>query len=145
VSAALEIVIADVASAADRQELEERLFEYNRERTGYDDGRDLSCFIRDADGALVAGIDGFTWGSYARIVHLWVEPSRRGEGLGSRLIAAAEKEARARGCVTVVLSPHEFQAPERYASLGYEVVGETVDTPRGYRELTFQKRLEPGR
>jgi len=103
--------MVDEAPAADRSELERQLFAYNAERTGYTDGRDLSCFLRGSDGELVA---------------------------------AAETEARARGCETIVVSSHEFQAPGFYEHLGSEPVGATVDTPLGFRELTYQKRLEAG-
>lgn len=139
-----EIAIVDSATRTDRAELEARLNEYNRERTGFRDDRALSCFLRDERGELVAGIDGFSWGGYARIDVLWVAESARGQSLGRRLVTAFEEEALARGCGTVVLSSHEFQAPQFYANLGFEIVGETVDTPRGYRELLFQKRLAAG-
>jgi GNAT superfamily N-acetyltransferase len=139
------IVILDASSAIDRRELEERLHGYNMDRTGYRDGRDLSCFLRDAEGELVAGIDGFTWGGCAHIEMLWVAEPRRGKGLGRRLLEAAEAEAAARGCVTAILTSHEFQAPDFYARLGYGIVGTAEDAPVGHRLHTFQKRLEPER
>ncbi len=76
------------------------MYEYNAGTTGYRDGRSLSCFLRDENGKLLAGLDGFSRGGYARIEYLWVEESLRGRGLGSRLLAAAEREAFARGCET---------------------------------------------
>ena len=137
----LVIEITDTPAETDRSELRERLYEYNAERTGYRDGRSLSCFLRDEDGRLVAGLDGFTWGGYARIESLWVDEALRGRGLGRRLLAEAEREAVARGCVTVVVDTHEFQATALYPSLGYELVGTTHDTPVDYRQFLFQKRL----
>ena len=59
------------------QFLRDAIHAYNEERTGYRNGASLSCFVRDSGGNLVAGIDGFTWGGYARIEYLWVEQSRR--------------------------------------------------------------------
>ena len=135
------IVIRDTASHAESAELRAALHEFNFATTGYRDGRSLSCFLRDDDGALVAGIDGFTWGGYARIDYLWVAEPRRGQGLGSRLLAAAEAEARRRGCGTIVLDTHSFQAPDLYRRHGYTEIGTTVDTPRGYTQTLFQKGL----
>jgi len=135
------IVIHDTATDADSAALRHAVHEFNFAATGYRDGRSLSCFLRDDDGGLVAGIDGFTWGGYARVDYLWVAEALRGEGLGSRLLAAAEREARRRGCTTVVLDTHSFQAPDFYPRFGYTAVGTTADTPRGYTQTLFQKRL----
>jgi GNAT superfamily N-acetyltransferase len=136
-----DIDLADITDPADTTDLENALFEYNYETTGYRDGRAFSWFRRDQTGRMVAGIDGFTWGGYAWVEYLWVDESLRGQGLGRALLSAAEEEARRRGCRTIALQTHEFQAPSFYPKLGYIEVGATVDTPIGYRELLFQKRL----
>jgi GNAT superfamily N-acetyltransferase len=140
----LVIEITDSAAELDRRELRDRMYEYNARRTGYRNGQILCCFLRDESGRLVAGLDGFTWGGYARIEYVWVDETLRGQGLGRRLLAAAEREAAARGCETVVVDTHEFQAPELYPKLGYELVGTTHDTPLGYRQFLYQKQLEKG-
>ena len=136
-----DVVIRDTASNADCAELRDAINEFNFETTGYRDGRSLSCFLRADDGELVAGIDGFTWGGYARVEYLWVAESLRGQGLGTRLLDAAEEEARRRGCGTIVLDTHSFQAPDFYPARGYTVIGTTGDTPRGYTQTLFQKSL----
>jgi ribosomal protein S18 acetylase RimI-like enzyme len=136
-----EIRIVDVARPEDVAALEHEVNEYNFAVTGYRDGRSLSCFLRDGDGNLVAGIDGFTWGGYAHIEFLWVHADHRGRGLGQGLVAAAEVEATARGCRSIVVSSHEFQAPDLYRRLGYQDIGASVDTPIGARHFFFQKML----
>jgi GNAT superfamily N-acetyltransferase len=135
------IVIRDTAADAETAELRDAIHEFNYTATGYRDGRSLSCFLRDDAGELVAGIDGFTWGGYARVEYLWVTERLRGQGLGSRLLDAAEDEARRRGCGTIVLDTHSFQAPDLYRARGYTEIGTTVDTPRGYTQTLFQKAL----
>ena len=67
-----ELVITDVHDAAAIAELSDRIIVFNVATTGYDDGRSLSCFLRDDDGELYAGLDGYTWGGYAMIEWLWV-------------------------------------------------------------------------
>jgi GNAT superfamily N-acetyltransferase len=136
-----DIEIQDTAAPADELALRNAIHEYNFATTGYRDGRSLSCFLRDDTNALVAGIDGFTWGGYAWIDYLWVEESRRGTGIGARLLRAAEDEARHRGCRTIGLMTHEFQAPEFYPKYGYELQGAIDDAPVGYRQLLLQKSL----
>jgi GNAT superfamily N-acetyltransferase len=136
-----DVVIRDSATDAEVAELRDAIHEFNYDATGYRDGLSLSCFLRDDDRALVAGIDGFTWGGYARVEYLWVTEALRGQGLGSRLLAAAEEEARRRGCGTIVLDTHSFQAPDLYRARGYTERGTTLATPRGYSQTLFQKNL----
>jgi GNAT superfamily N-acetyltransferase len=135
------IELAAVTDPRDADELEAALYEYNFATTGYRDGLPMSWFHRDDSGRLLAGLDGFTWGGYAWIEILWIDESLRGQGLGRALLTAAEGEARRRGCRTIALQTHEFQAPEFYPKFGYVEMGATLDTPVGYRELLYQKVL----
>jgi ribosomal protein S18 acetylase RimI-like enzyme len=138
-----EVRIVDEASEEDRTALENEINRFNVQATGYRDGRWLACFLRDNEGALVAGISGFTWGGYAQIDFLWVTTELRAQGLGRRLVEAAEAEAKARGCRTVVVSSHSFQAPAMYRRLGYAEIGAADDAPIGARHFYFQKVLAP--
>ena len=135
--------MTDVHDEAAVAELRERVIAFNIAVTGYDDARSLSCFIRDDDGGLVAGLDGFTWGGYAMIEWLWVAESARRRGLGRQLVAAAEGEAVARGCAVVRVNTHTFQAPEFYRKLGYDEIGVAVDAPAQHGEVFFVKRFRP--
>lgn len=58
----MDISIGSTELPDDAEELRSRLFAFNEERTGYHDGQALNCYLRDPDGRLVAGLDGFTWG-----------------------------------------------------------------------------------
>jgi ribosomal protein S18 acetylase RimI-like enzyme len=76
--------------------------------------------------------------------NLWVDPSLRGQGLATRLIAAAEAEAAARGCAQTVHLTYDFQARALYERVGYELVGRVEDFPSGTDLLWFRKRLSAG-
>ena len=130
-------------SPAEVEFLEDRLYEFNAGTTGIDDGRWLGVFHRDDAGSIVAGAAGLTWGGTCELRQVWVETSARGRGLGRRLMAEVEAEAVRRRCGQIVLSTYSFQAPGFYRKLGFEVVAEIPDNPRGHAHLVLRKRLRP--
>jgi len=109
---------------------------------GLGDAVELAIFVRDA-GQLVAGITGWTWGDSCELQSLWVEPGLRGHGLASRLLAAAEAEAEARGCTQTVHFTYGFQTGRLYQRTGYELVGRVENFPSGADVLWYRKRLSP--
>ncbi len=122
--------------------LGERIYAFNRDATGVDDGRMLNAVIRNDAGDIVAAVSGFTWGGTCEIEYLWVAEALRGQGLGSALLTAAEREARARGCHQVVLDTHTFQAPAFYERHGFRRVAAIPDYPPGSEKILFRKALD---
>ena len=108
---------------------------------GLGDEVELAIFVRDA-GTIVAGISGWTWGDCCELQSLWVAPHRRGQGLATRLIAAAEAEAATRGCSQTVHFTYAFQAQGLYERNGYELVGRVQAFPSGTDALWYRKRLQ---
>ena len=137
-----DLLVSDAPSALDIGELDERLNQFNFERSGIHDARDLSVMLRTPDGELYAGLHGHTWGGSAEIKLLWVADGRRGEGLGSALLMAAEREAMKRGCHRLLLTTHSFQAPHFYERHGFERVAEIQGYPRGHSHITMVKKLQ---
>ena len=122
--------------------LEDRLYDYNVEQTGLDDGKWLSIFVRDEKGEIVAGLHGWTWCGACRVQTLWVHKDLRHQGFGRRLLAAAEQEARARGCEQILLDTFSFQAPLFYQQMGYEVISVVEGFPRRpHSEYHLRKTL----
>jgi GNAT superfamily N-acetyltransferase len=129
--------------ATPRQFLEQRINAYNVATTGISHGQDLTIVSRDEQGAIMAGLVGWTWGDCMEIEYLWVHEHRRGQGYGTRLLAAAEDEARKRGCQQALLITYSFQAPEFYTKMGYTVYAEFNDCPKGHRKCFLTKLLAP--
>jgi GNAT superfamily N-acetyltransferase len=140
-----EFVISSEPTPVDVQYLEDRLYEFNAAATGITDGEWLAIFVRDEDHRIVAGICGNTWGGCAEIRQFWVEETRRSQGLGTRLLAAAEEEARRRACRHMLLMTFSFQAPAFYARHGFEVVAVVDDHPAGHTNMLLRKRLDAAR
>jgi ribosomal protein S18 acetylase RimI-like enzyme len=131
-------------SLADIDYLEDRLYEFNKDATGIADGRVLGIFLRDAGQVIVAAATGHTWGETCELRQVWVAESLRRRGVGRRLVAEAEAEAVRRKCRQIILTTHSFQAPEFYEKLGFTVVSEVPDYPKGHSQITLKKSLETG-
>ncbi|WP_432025436.1 GNAT family N-acetyltransferase [Streptomyces sp. 1222.5] len=102
----------------------------------------LHVWALDDSGELAGGLVGHTWTTWLHVTYLWVDDRHRGTGLGSRLLAEAERIARTeRTCTAARLETWSFQAPEFYRKQGYDVVGTIPDYPPGITEYILTKRL----
>jgi GNAT superfamily N-acetyltransferase len=126
----------------DRQTLQDAIDAFNVRVTGRDDGAYVSLFVRDEAGKLRGGLTGEIWADWLHVRVLWLDEGLRRQGLGTRLLAQAEQEARARGCKGVFLETFSFQAPRFYARHGYEVFGRIDEYPGEHAQFFLRKRLD---
>lgn len=118
-----DFVVEDHPDPRDTEFLADQIDAYNMAVTGITDWHPLAVFVRDASGQIVAGVEGGMWAGYLEVKNLWVREDLRGQGIGRRLLSAAEQVARRRGCTQVLLDTHDFQAPGFYKRLGYTIFG----------------------
>jgi GNAT superfamily N-acetyltransferase len=111
---------------------------------GIDAAQELTVRVIEGDGALAAGISGWTWGVAAGIGMTWVRADARAARLGSRLLTDFEAEALRRGCTHVFVTSFTFQAPGFYERHGYVEFARWQDVPRvGEADVHLRKDL-PG-
>jgi GNAT superfamily N-acetyltransferase len=91
---------------------------------------------------LVGGLYGNTAWQWLFVDLLWVDTPFRRQGLGRRLLRAAEAAARARGCTRAFLDTFDFQARPFYEREGYVVFGTQEEYPPGHRKFYLGKSLE---
>lgn len=105
------------------------------------DAQPLILLARDYEG-VVGGLFAETRLSWLRIAIMAVQPERRSRGVGTALLAEAERQAIARGCRHSYVDTMEYQAPSFYTSRGYRISGEIPDwDSRGHRKLFLTKEL----
>jgi GNAT superfamily N-acetyltransferase len=126
---------------ATAQRLIDAINQFNLDVTGLREFHELLIAETDGHDELAGGVYGWIWGGTCWIEALWVRADLRGHRLGSRLLQAAEAEARRRGCSQLALDTHSFQAPGFYARHGCEIVGSVPDYPEGHSQLLLRKPL----
>jgi GNAT superfamily N-acetyltransferase len=135
------LVISQEEDEAIRQALIEPLRKHNVAKAGPGHYLPLVVSLVDTTGAVRGGAWGYTAYGWMFIQLLVVPEEHRGAGLGTRIMAAAEAEALARGCRDAWLDTHEFQAKGFYEKLGYEKFGELQDYPPPFARYFFKKKL----
>lgn len=137
----VECFVTDTPAPADVALIESSLRAFNVERVKPYDRRALCVFVRDAEGRTLGGLTGFTNWGWLYVDYFWLPEELRHGGLGARLIAAAEAQAVARGCIGPHLSTYSFQARGFYEKQGYAVFGILDDYPPGHAVIHLRKDL----
>ncbi len=123
------------------QFLEDQLYKYNSDKIDRHDGSFFSKVIKDKNGNIIAGISAWTWAFACEITLLWVDDNLRSNGIGKKLLFAAEQEAITRKCNIILLRTYSFQAPSFYKKNGYKIVHVLNDFPDGYKYYTMVKTI----
>ena len=119
----------------------ESLLQFNNNCVGNDGHTSLNFVEYDTDGNVIAGILGGTYWGWMYVDILWVHENHRKNGIGTKLLLEAEKEAIRRGCHHVHLDTMSWQAPEFYRKQGYEVIGTLPNIPSGNQKYLLMKAL----
>ncbi len=139
--AGLTISVSEAPSAEELERIGRELTAFNAADVGPAEKRALAVLVHDAGGALIAGLAGHTAWGWLYVQWLWVSEDARGQGLAGRMLAAAEAEARSRGCHGAhidTFSPHGLHV---YEKAGYAVFGALADFPAGRTRHFLSKSL----
>ena len=113
--------ITDIVADEDRERIRKGLVEYNLSQLEDKSPKELGIYYK-VEGEIKAGLIGETHGNWLEIDYLWVSEKLRNRGIGSSLLAAAEKEALRRNCKYCFLNTFGFQAPKFYTKYGYHEI-----------------------
>jgi GNAT superfamily N-acetyltransferase len=105
--------------------------------------RPLNIIAYDTAETVVGGLIGETQFAWLKVSILVVAESTRRTGIGRRLMELAEQEAAGRGCKHAYLDTMDYQAPDFYLKLGYQVAGRIDDwDSHGHSKYFFTKSLK---
>lgn len=135
-----EIVLTDQPDPADRDAILAGLIAYNDATVGPSGVRPLAILLRDpTSGETLGGLWGRTTFDWLYVELFVVPETLRGQGVGSRVLAQAEAETRARGCAGIWLDTFGFQARGFYEKHGFKVFGSIPGHPRGGERFFLRK------
>jgi 8-oxo-dGTP pyrophosphatase MutT (NUDIX family)/GNAT superfamily N-acetyltransferase len=140
----LRLTVEDRPSAEDWDKLGNALDAYNRHYLGETDFNRIGLFVRNASGEIVAGLAASTYAGWLYVAELWVRADLRRRGIGSQLLALAERRAITLGCHSAMLDTFSFQGPGFYPRFGYQAYG-TLDYPPDHQRIFLRKQLVPER
>lgn len=103
---------------------------------------ELTVAARDGAGTPLGGVMGVVDNGYFTLVDCWVEPAHRRQGLGRRLLTAAEKAAATAGCRWATACPLAFQHPGFFQAQGYAPVLHIEDYLLGHGRHWLRRPLE---
>ena len=136
----LRIEAHDAHPAAASAKVDEGLGQFNDSAAPLHEVKPLSSFALTEDGTVIGGAIGRRWGVCCELQQLWVDAAHRKQGIARQLMAAFETQAASHGCTSFYLETFNFQAPDFYRSLGYEVAHQNALFPHGISKFLMVKR-----
>ncbi|MBW8724437.1 MAG: GNAT family N-acetyltransferase [Inquilinus limosus] len=139
----LVIALDDAPDPAAKHAAGEALYRHNIGQTGLADRRPIAATVTNLDtGAVIGGLWGRTELGLLFIDMAFLPEALRGRGIGGRLLALIETEARRRGCRHAVVETSTFQAPDFYGRHGFEEFGRVPFALPGQARIFLRKALE---
>jgi len=138
----VKIYIENNPAESDYDEISEKLFEYNCEKSGVNDYERFGIYIRNVNNEILGGLNGWTRWEWAHIENLWIEESLRNQGFGKTLLKNAEIIAVSRNCKFIDLDTYSFQAPDFYKKNGYDEIFILDGMNNNIKKHFFKKMLE---
>jgi GNAT superfamily N-acetyltransferase len=139
------LVVERSPDPADLALLEERLAAASVAAAGVDPEQEFGIFLRGDKGEILGGVSGIVLGGCCELQAMWVDDPLRCRGLARALVAAAEADARSRGCALMMLHAYDVLTHGFYERLGYRTVGVIEGCLAGRAARWYAKDLSTDR
>lgn len=135
-----QVIVSETPHETYQKELvlKEEAFE---QKYGLKDKTDEFMWIALDEDICVGGVSGDIYEKTIYISRIAVDPAYKNQKIGTKLMHLVEEEAKSKGIKFLELGTTDFQARPFYEKLGYKVVHEMDDYPKGYKCYTLFKQL----
>ncbi|GAA5442184.1 hypothetical protein Misp06_00353 [Microbulbifer sp. NBRC 101763] len=141
----MNIEVTSTPQKEDLKFISEGIKKYNQkyipDDVVFEEDTKFAVFAKSENGEIQGGIRATGFWNYCIIELLWLSEDTRGLGVGSELVAAAEKYALEKGFQYIRTETLSFQARPFYEKLGFKVYGELPDYPKGHTTYCLVKKL----
>lgn len=137
----MRIFTPPTAVSDHRRAIGEILGEYNEIKAGTGNPQSIAILLQDDDESTAGGLWANIYYDWMFVDLLAVAPEHRATGYGVTLVRQAENLAIANGCVGIWVDTFEFQAPNFWQKLGFEIFGVLENHPRGQQRVFLKKTL----
>ncbi|EAZ84506.1 GNAT family N-acetyltransferase [Lysinibacillus fusiformis] len=141
----MSLQITQQLDAKNKSYVNHMLYEYNVEHFPKDlQGRykEINLFLTDQDSQIFGGILGEVCWNWLEIHTLMVDEKFRGQGYGSKLLAAIEAIALENKCDFIKVDTLSFQALTFYENNDYEIYGTLDQVGRDFKHYYLKKTLQ---
>lgn len=138
-----KVIVDYDATEADNAVVREGIVAFNESILGERD-KAFSIFLKNDQGQVFGGIQAFIGSESIYIDTLWVEKDLQNQGYGTKLLEAAEHEAKKNGCIFSLVDTWDFQAEEFYLSKGYQRINELKSYWLGHSKIFLRKNIQDG-
>ena len=136
----LQIKVDYNASDEDKKAIRTGIVAFN-ESIIHETAKAFSVVLTDKHDKIYGGILAWLHSESIYIDVLWVDESVRHHQYGTKLLRAAEDEARKQGCIYSTLDTFSFQAEAFYVKNGYQHLGEIKNYLFQHSKIFLRKDL----
>ena len=119
--------------------------DFNYHTFGQYELQPFAIYMQDAPGVIIAGAYGFKLAKHhtIRMEFVWVKEDLRHQGLGAKILHRVEDYARQLQFHFIQAMTLDFQAPEFYKKMGYQLLGNIPQWFCGHDAIFFSKDIRP--
>ncbi len=141
----MNIEITTNADEQDQKAISQGIIDFNHSKVPglepIEDEVKFFVFSKNESGELMGGIRAICYWNTLHIELLWLSEKARGKGVGTELIASAERFAMENGCEKAFVETTSWQAKPFYEKVGYTHIATLNDRPKGHASHYLTKSL----